>query len=76
MQNQRDTKIENKNVRRLNLLAYLESLDVEIVNPVESPRLHYIYDMAKLYLTTGMDKSICVVCDNLVPISSLHKYFP
>jgi hypothetical protein len=23
-----------------------------------------------------MDKSICVICDNLVPISCLHKYFP
>jgi hypothetical protein len=40
MQNQRDTKIENKNVQRLDLLAYLKSLDVEIVSLVESPCLH------------------------------------
>jgi hypothetical protein len=40
MQNQRDTKIENKNVQRLDLLAYFESLDVEIVSPVESHHLH------------------------------------
>ncbi len=56
--------------------AYLKSLDVEnVISIVQSPRLHKIYDMVKLCLTTGLDKSICVVCDNLVPISSLHKYF-
>jgi len=41
MQNQRDTKIENKFFWRLDLLAYLESLDVEIViGFVESPCFH------------------------------------
>ncbi len=41
MQNQCDMEIENKNVRRLDLLAYVKSLDVEIViSPVESPHLH------------------------------------
>jgi len=41
MQNQHDKEIENKNVRRLDLLANFESLDVEIViSPIESLRLH------------------------------------
>jgi hypothetical protein len=41
MQNQRDMEIEKKNVRRLDLLAFVESLDVEIViSPIESPHLH------------------------------------
>jgi hypothetical protein len=40
MQNHCDTEIENKNVQRLDLLAYFESLDVEIVSLVESHRPH------------------------------------
>jgi hypothetical protein len=76
MQNQCDTKIEEENVQRLYLLAYLESLDVEnVVGPFKSPCLHQIYNMTKLCLTIGIDESICVVCDNLVPISFLNKYF-
>jgi hypothetical protein len=68
MQNQHDMEIEKKNVRRLDLLTYFKSLDVEtIIGLVESPRLHHIYDMVKLCLTTRMDESICVLCDNLVP---------
>jgi hypothetical protein len=37
--------------------------------------LHHTYDMVKFCLIIGMDESIYVVCDILVPISSLHKYF-
>jgi hypothetical protein len=41
MQNQRDTEIEDKNLRRLYLWTYFESLEVEIIiGHVESPRLH------------------------------------
>ncbi len=56
------------------MLAYLQSLDVENVI-VESLHFHQTCDMVKLCLTIGKDESIYVVCDILVPISSLHKYF-
>ncbi len=47
--------------------TYLKSLDVEnVIGHVQSSHLHYIYDMAKLCLTTWMDESICAICDNLI----------
>jgi len=51
-------------------------LDVEnVIGPIESPRLHQIYAMAKLCLTR-MDESICVVCDNLLPNIILALILP
>jgi hypothetical protein len=52
-------------------------LDAEnVIGLVKSPRLHQIYDMAKLCLTTRMDESICVVCDNLLPNIILALILP
>jgi len=77
IQNQHVIETKKENVQRLHTLAYLESLDAKnVIGLVLLPHLHEIYDMVKLCLSTRIDESICVVCDNLVPISSLHKYFP
>ncbi len=77
IQNQHVIETKEENVQRLHMLAYFESLDAEnVIGFVQSPHLHKIYDMIKLCLSTIIDKSICVVCENLVPISSLHKYVP
>jgi hypothetical protein len=72
----------NKNRKRKSpkitpwMLASLYSLDAEnVIGHVKSLCLHQTYDMVKLCLTIGMDESIYVVCDILVPISFLHKYF-
>ncbi len=77
IQNQHVIETKEENAQRLHMLAYFESLDAEnVIGLVQSPHLHKIYDMVKLCLSTRIYESICVVCDNLVPISSLHKYFP
>jgi hypothetical protein len=77
IQNQHVIETKEENVQKLQMLAYLNSLDAKnVIGLVQSPHLHKIYDTVKLCLSTIIDESICVVCDNLVPISSLHKYFP
>jgi hypothetical protein len=75
IQNQHTIETKEKNVQKIHMLAYLNSLDAKnVIGLVQSP--HQIYDTVKLCLSTRIDESICVVCDNLVSISSLHKYFP
>ncbi len=76
IQNQHIIETKEENVQKLHMLTYLNSLDVKnVIGFVQSPHLHKIYDTVKLCLSIRIKDSICVVCDNLVPISSLHKHF-